>query len=277
MRFGICNEVFEGWEIDKVFDAAKKMGYQGVELAPFTLSDTPTRLPQDRRKAIRDAAECRHLEVIGLHWLLAKTEGYHLTSADKVVRKATADYLIDLTRLCADIGGRVMVLGSPKQRSLLPGVSYEEAFGYAVEVLKNVSGAAEKLDITLCIEPLAGQETDFINTADQAWALAQAIGSPNVRIILDVKAMSSEQRPIIETIKAHISHAAHFHANDPNLKGPGFGSEDFQPIMNALVDADYQGYVSVEVFDFQPDPITIAYESLHYMTRCLVERSPRNA
>ena len=67
------------------------------------------------------------LETIGLHWLLAKTEGFYLTSPDAAVRRATGDYLKALAEATRDLGGSLMVLGSPKQRDLLPGVTYDQA------------------------------------------------------------------------------------------------------------------------------------------------------
>jgi sugar phosphate isomerase/epimerase len=86
---------------------------------------------------------------------------------------------------------------------------------------------------------------------------------------LDVKAMSSEATAVPELIAQYGGQAGHFHANDANLRGPGFGPVDFVPIFRALRDAGYDRWVSVEVFDYKPDPETIARESLAYMHRCL--------
>jgi len=233
----------------------------------------PLDIGASERSAIRDAARESEIEVVGLHWLLAKTEGLHLTGPDAAMRKRTSDYLCRLVQLCSDVGGRVLVLGSPQQRSIQPGVTPEQAYANAREALIPVARTLESLGITLCIEPLGPEETDFINTADEAWRLAQAIGSPAVKIILDVKAMSTEAGSIESIIARHAAHAGHVHVNDPNRRGPGFGEQDFVPLMAALNRAGYMGYVSVEVFDFTPDPVTIAERSFAYLQKCLKESS----
>jgi sugar phosphate isomerase/epimerase len=92
---------------------------------------------------------------------------------------------------------------------------------------------------------------------------------PNFVLHLDVKAMSSEQTPMAELIRRYAPAAGHFHANDANLRGPGFGDVDFVPIFRELAAAGYDRWVSVEVFDYKPDPQTIARDSIDYMRRSL--------
>src|SRR3954451_8314099 len=135
IRLGICNELFEGWEFGQVCRTVKALGYDGLEIAPFTLAPRITDLTLGRLRDLRKMAEDAELAVIGLHWLLAKTEGFYLTTPDAAVRRKTGDYLVALAEATRDLGGTLMVLGSPKQRDLLPGVSYDQAFDHAVEVL----------------------------------------------------------------------------------------------------------------------------------------------
>jgi len=121
--------------------------------------------------------------------------------------------------------------------------------------------------VVICFEPLAPSETDFINTAAEARRFARQFASPAAQIILDVKAMSSEDRPLPEIIRDSAGAFAHFHANDRNLKGPGFGDVDFKPIADTLKEVGYQGHVSVEVFTFEEGPEAIASRSLEYLKR----------
>ena len=251
MKFAICNETFQDWPFDKAFRFAAELGYTGLEIAPFTINVNAYDISPATRAEVKRQADDAGLEIIGLHWLLAKTSGYYLTTPDDAVRRKTADYIGELARLCRDLGGKVMVLGSPQQRNLLPGVSYEDAEAYAVEVLHAVVPACKQNGVTIGLEPLGPAEGDFMLTAKSGIRLAQLVRSPYCRLHLDVKAMSSEGPPIADIIRASREWLVHFHANDPNLKGPGFGDVDFRPIAAALQEVGYQGDVSVEVFRFE--------------------------
>ena len=196
---------------------------------------------------------------------MVKAEGMHLTHPDASIRAKTARYFCDLVDFCADLGGKFIIVGSPKQRSIEPGVTAEQAWDWATQTFKDSVTQAEHRGVTLCFEPLAPVETNFVNTAVDAIRFAQQFGSPAMKIILDVKAMCSESKPIPELIRDSWPNFAYFHANDANLKGPGFGEVDFKPIAGALKEVGYEGYVSVEVFNFEEGPEVIATKSLEYL------------
>jgi sugar phosphate isomerase/epimerase len=269
MRFAICNELFEGWEFDRVCRFVKSAGYDGLEVAPFTLAPSITDVTPGRRAGLRQQAADAGVEIIGLHWLLAKTEGFYLTSPDKNVRQRTAAYLVALAEACHDFGGDLMVFGSPKQRSLLPGVTRDQALDWAADTFRQAIPAIADFGVTVCMEPLAPAETDFVNTCADALRLAEMVSHPNIVLHLDVKAMCSEPTPVTDLIRKYGAHAGHFHVNDSNLRGPGFGDVDFVPIFEAIADAGYDRWLSLEVFDYKPDPETIAQKSMDYMKECL--------
>ena len=267
LRYAICNETFEGWPLAKACDFAAAAGYTGLEVAPFTLAGLATDVTAAQRGDIRRTIARSGLDCVGLHWLLAKTEGFHVAHPDADVRGRTVAYLGEVARLCQDLGGRVLVFGSPKQRSLLPGVTAEQALDHIHEVFARLVPVLETTDTVVALEPLSPAETDVLTTAAETCRLIERIDSPHVRLHLDVKAMASEAEPIPEIVLASARHLEHFHANDPNLQGPGFGAVDFTPIFTALDEVRYAGWVSVEVFDYAPGPERLARESIEYMRR----------
>ena len=275
MRYAICNETFAPpvampwapWKFEDQCRCAARLGYHAIELAPFTFNRDARAISAAERAAIRETAAAAHLEIVGLHWLLAMTTGFHLTSPDPAVRDATARYAETLIDLCADLSGRLMVWGSPKQRSLLPGVTHDQAMTFATEVYRAIMPRAEKRNVLVLIEPLGRADTDFITTAEQGRELARRVAHPNFQLHLDVKAMADEGRPIADIICASRGVVRHFHANDPNLRGPNSSGLDHTPFAAALRDIAYDGVVSVEVFKYDPDPETIAREAIEYLRR----------
>ena len=265
MKFAICNEIFRDWKLEDTFAHVGKLGYDGVEIAPFTIANSVTDISASQRQQIRESAARHNIQIVGIHWVLVKPEGLYLNHADPTIRARTSQYFLDLVDFCADVGGAVMVVGSPKQRNVMPQVSFEQAWSWAAETFRVAVGQSEQRAVTICFEPLAPVETNFINTASDAIRFVEQLRSPNFKIILDVKAMCSETKPIPQIIQESWPHFAHFHANDKNMKGPGFGEVDFKPIAAALKEVGYNNFVSVEVFNFDEGPETIAANSLRYL------------
>ncbi len=265
MKFGICNEIFQDWDLDDTFRFAASAGYDFVEIAPFTIAKDVHAMSATERKRIRDSAESAGIGISGLHWVLVQTEGLHLTHPESAVRQKTASYFVDLVECCADLGGTRIIVGSPKQRNVMEGVTDDEAWSFASETLRDAVQRAEERRVVICFEPLAPTETNFINTAAEAMLFTEQFGSGAISIILDVKAMSSEEKPVPQIIRECAGHFAYFHANDRNLKGPGFGDVDFHPIAEALRQTGYDGIVSVEVFKFEEGAEVIAKKSIEYL------------
>ena len=271
MKFGICNEVFEGWSIDDSIRFVAETGYDAIEIAPFTLAQYVTEVPPLERERICKLAVDSGIMISAIHWVLIKTEGLYMTHTDPIIRKKTSNYFCDLVDFCSDLGASKIVVGSPKLRNLLPGVSFNQALDLAAETFMASVKRAEDKNVTICFEPLAPSETDFINTAEQAVDFIGQFGSDSFKIILDVKAMCSEAKSIPEIIKDSHPHFSYFHCNDENLKGPGFGNVDFLPIFKSLKEVNYDGFASVEVFDFEEGPEKIAQASLSYMKEILTK------
>jgi sugar phosphate isomerase/epimerase len=260
--------MFENVPMADVCSTVKKLGYDGLEIAPFTLAESADKVSADQRKEVRQTVEDSGLEIVGLHWLFAGPEGLHMTTTDDAIWGRTRDYLFCLIDLCADLGGTVLVLGSPKQRSIVEGQTKEGAWQRAIDMLGGVMDQAAQAGATICLEPLSPVETDFINTVAEGMEMVRQINHPNFRIHLDIKAMCSQAEPVPDVIRSvKAEDVGHFHVNDANLYGPGMGDVDYAPIAEAIDEIGWDKWLSVEVFKYDPDPETIARKSIDYLRK----------
>ncbi|RLF01343.1 MAG: hypothetical protein DRK00_11615 [Thermoprotei archaeon] len=165
----------------------------------------------------------------------------------------------------------MMVLGSPRQRSSLPGQSREEAWALLRGSLREAARLAEDHGVVIALEPLAKHLTDMINTVDEALRMIKEVGSPALAVHLDVYSMADEGRPYREIIGRAGGLLVHFHANDTNGLGPGMGDADYREILNALREVGYRGWLSVEVLKEVEDPVAVAKASVEYLRSLLHE------
>jgi sugar phosphate isomerase/epimerase len=226
-----------------------------------------TEISLARRKAIRRSAENSGIEIIGLHWLLVKPEGLYINHPDEIIRIRTQEYMEALIHFCADIGGKILVHGSPHQRTVKEEWDSVEAWNYARETFEVCLKTAQKRNVIYCIEPLSRMSTNFINTVEEAFRLVKEIRHPNFKMIFDCRHALAQEKSVTEALIHALDSRmlCHVHVNDANGRGPGFGETKFTPILRTLIKNNYRGYISVEVFQFDPDPQTIASRSIGYL------------
>ncbi|HEV7372022.1 sugar phosphate isomerase/epimerase family protein [Arenibaculum sp.] len=275
MRIALCNEVLRDMPFERQCAYAAALGYDGLEVAPFTLADDPRTLTGPRAAEIRRVAADHGLRITGLHWLLVAPEGLSVTEADAGVRAATLDMMHRLVDLCAALGGDVLVHGSPRQRTL-PANGREEAVRRATDCFAAAGAAAGRAGVTYCIEPLSPTETNFVNTVAEAAALVEAIGEPALRTMIDTSAAKAAE---VEAVEALLDRwlptglIAHVQVNDANRRGPGQGTDTFAPMFAALRRHGWDRTVAVEPFDYQPDGPGCAARAIGYV-RGILEALP---
>ncbi|WP_029009041.1 sugar phosphate isomerase/epimerase family protein [Azospirillum halopraeferens] len=268
MKIHLCNEVLRHLPFEAQAERAAALGYDGLEIAPFTLGPEPHRLPAGERQRLRRAAADAGLSVVGLHWLLVTPEGLSITDPDAALRRRTAAVLDGLAELCADLGGRVMVHGSPLQRRLPPGEDAAAVRRRAVDLLAGVAGRAARHGITWCLEPLGRHEDAFANTVAEAAALVEAAGVPALRTMIDTgaAALSGDEAPdALARRWVPRGLIGHVQVSDRNRRGPGEGGDRFAPLLRALRDTGYAGAISVEPFVYQPDGEAVAARCIGYL------------
>ena len=268
MKLSLCNEVLQPLPLAAQCAAAARMGYDALEIAPFTLADDPTTLDAATARQVRDTVHAHGLQVSSLHWLLVKPEGLSLVTDDAALLRRTLDLLRRLIDFAAACGAPVLVHGSPKQRSPLPGQTQAQAVERFETAMAELAPHAQAAGVVYCIEPLGPFETNVINTVAEAAALVDRIGSPAIRTMLDVSAAShSESEPVHAVLRRFLAsgHIAHVQVNDKNRRGPGQGDTDQTPVLQVLKDMDYRGWVAVEPFEYIPDGPGCAEASLQHI------------
>jgi sugar phosphate isomerase/epimerase len=274
MKFALCNEVLQPLPFAEQCKLAAQLGYDGLEVAPFTLGEDPTQLGDAEVEGLRRTAEDHGLEIFGLHWLLVAPPGLSIVSADAALRLRTQQVMVRLVELCAALGGSYLVHGSPRQRSVPEGSTREQAWGHARECLAAAAAAAARCGVTYCLEPLSRRETDLFNTVEEAARMVNEIGAPSLRTMIDCSAAGqTEAEPVHALMERWLPTGliGHVQVNDPNRRGPGQGDLDFGPILRVLraQEKNFPGIVAVEPFDYVPDGPGCAAESIAYLRRVL--------
>ena len=276
MRIALCNEVIAPMPFPRQCEYAAKLGYDGLEIAPYTLSDEPQRMGAAQIAAARSAAEDCGVAVTGLHWLLVKPAGLSISSKDDAIRKRTIDVMFALIDLCAALGGKYLVHGSPQQRRIDAGETRAAAMARATQCFSAVAERAQKAGVVYCIEPLSSEQTPLINTLEEAFRMVSEVGNPAVKTMLDCSAAGRmEKEPLGALADRWLPQGviAHVQLNDRNRRGPGQGEQRFAPLFSALKRHGYAGDVAVEPFDYVPDGPGAAARAIGYI-RGILEALP---
>jgi sugar phosphate isomerase/epimerase len=266
VQYAICNEVFQGVTFPAAAKLVRSAGYLGLEIAPFTLAENPSLISAGERREYRAILDSEGLAFVGLHWLMVAPKGLHVTTPDAAVRDRSWRHIRDLIDLSADLGPHaVMVFGSPQQRSTVDGASVEEATCRFVEGLANVAGQALERDVTILVEALPAGQSNVVTTLDEAARIVRQIGSAAIRTMFDTHNAVDEKEAHAALVEKHFDLVRHVHVNEMDGKHPGTGGYDFKPVLSALRRLGYQGWVSVEAFDFSFGGERIAMESIAYL------------
>jgi len=278
VKYAICNEMFfeVKWEIEKQFEVAAELGFDGIEIAPFTLNDWVQEITEEQKQRIRQASADTGVAACGIHWLLVGPTGLHITDPDPEVRAKTVAYCQDLVRFGLEIGAEYEVVGSPGQRKVKTeqGVTYQQAWEWFKEAMAACALVEGGENFRVCIEPLAGStNNNFLFNHHEAVKMSREINLPNVGVILDTYSGLQTESDLAEAIRATGDLLMHYHCNDLNKRAPGWGETDFRPLMRALLDINYPHYLSIEVFDFEPDPYQHAKRGLETLKQAVAEVS----
>ncbi|MBX3604659.1 MAG: sugar phosphate isomerase/epimerase [Piscinibacter sp.] len=268
MRLALCNEVLRERPFAEQCRLAAALGCQGLELAPFTLAADPSTLDEAQARAVRRDTEAHGLAVSSLHWLMVQPTGLSIATPDAALHGRSVAFLERLVAFAAACGAGVLVHGSPAQRAPAPGQTVADALARCEAAWARLADVARQHGVVYCIEPLSRAETPVLNTLAEAVAVVDRIGSPALRTMLDLSAAAVTEVEAPDVLLArHLAsgHIAHVQLNDRNRRGPGQGDTPVAPVLRVLHAAGYGGWVALEPFDYQPEPLACAAASAGYV------------
>lgn len=270
-KYAFCNESMQGMSWNEQCDLVARSGYRGIEIAPFSLvNETIEELSSGRRREMLRAMKDSGLECAGLHWLLSPPPpGLHVTTPERETRRRSWAYLEKLIDFCGDLGGTIMVLGSPKGRSTTAGQSASEAKKYLADGLAGVAEHAHRRGVKILIESLGHNQTDVVNTVAEAVEILERVDHPAIQTMFDFHNTLDETDSFSDLIDRYFPRIHHVHVQemDGGYVGSGKAATDFTVAFQKLRDRNFDKWISVEVFDFSPGPAIIALESLKTLKR----------
>lgn len=265
MRRAVCNEMFGNQEFAKTCGLLKTCGFEGVEIAPYTLSNVNGYFSTSTLAQIRSTLEAHELAFAGFHWLFAHPSGLHITTADPLARRKALDHLKGLLFAAGELGGGNLILGSPKQRSVSDATP-EEGLRRLADFLVEAADAALEANSIICLEALPKKETNVMNTLAEARSLVERIRHPAVQSMFDFHNCGDEALGWLELVRDYQDIIRHVHINRNDGGHPLPGSEgQYRPTFKELAVQKYTGWVSLEIFTIPADPLRVLLETRDFL------------
>jgi D-psicose/D-tagatose/L-ribulose 3-epimerase len=269
-KHAICNEAYEHWPFEKACASIRRIGYSGIEIAPFTLAEQPGQISAADRQRYRNTIQDHGLTFAGLHWLMVSPKGLHVTTPDRALRERSWRHIRELIDLAADLcagENSVMVFGSPKQRCAVDGLSPAQATKNFIDGLAEVASRAEGRGVTILVEALPIGQCDVVTTLAEAVEIVNQINSPAIRTMFDTHNAVDEVEPHAVLVDRYFDLIRHLHINEMDGRQPGTGNYNFRPVFDVLARRGFEHWISLEVFDFTPGAEKIAEESLRFIEK----------
>lgn len=270
MKFAASNIALPAYDHANELGQLRQMGLQGIEVAPSRVwRDTWEGLAAHDVEAYRRNVEAAGLKVVGLHSLFFDHPDLGLFCAEEF-RAQTLEFMVHLSVLCRDLGGKTLIYGGGRRRGDIP---EDEAYKRTIDFCGTLNARIQAHGTCYCFEPLGPQKMDFINTVEDSLRIVRAIDSPALRLQLDAEAMADNDEISERTFLAAKPYLVHVHANEPGFNTLGSsGKIDHAAIGAHLRDIGYEGFVSIEQKMLsEQDPLADLARSIAVLSNCYGE------
>lgn len=245
-QFAVSNIGFPPYQHEHMFDAVKQLGFDAIEVAPSRIwKNTWSGLCAQDVERYRKQIEIAGLSVVGLHSLFFDQPDLTVFGEGDI-RTRTVDFLVHLSAVCRDLGGKTLVFGSPSARQRRE-MSHNAALDTVARMFEDLERRTQGHGTVFCMEPLGPTETDFCNTISEIEELYRRIDSDFVRFQLDIRALSANREMEADVFERVAPGLAHVHVNAADLgelrEDDGVEHEKAGQLLNAI---GYRGAISLE-------------------------------
>lgn len=237
-KIAVCMRIDE-----KSLEILSEVGIKGIEI-PGAIQLNPFNVSKDELKKIRELSKSYNVEIVASN-VIYPSDFSH-TSNDELLREKSIKYTYKIAEAASEVNCPILVWGSGRARKIPPEVPLEKGYERNLQVLKEAAKAGKEYNVTFAIEPLPKNETNFVNTIEEALKLAESVNSDFVRVMADVRHMIREEVDVEESIRLAKGKIVHVHLADNNSKVPGRGIINFSKLFRTFKEINYTGAMSIE-------------------------------
>lgn len=246
MKLAISNIAWQPEDDSRIAESMLEYGFTGVEIAPTKLWKNPLEAEPSSVDSYRAFWNERGITIPSMQALLFGRPDLRIFD-DKATRSATLAYLSGIIELGARLGARVLVFGSPKNRSI-GNLDRKQAFDIAAEFFGAVGRVAAQHDSIFCIEPNpVAYGCDFVTTSEEGLELVHSVAHPGFGLHLDTAGMTMSKEKIGTALQNAFDDLCHFHISEPDLVPIGTDGVDHKLFSKVLSDLGYEHWYSVEM------------------------------
>lgn len=239
---------------------AAALGFHAIELFP---AEPDAVDPHQLRFLLEDHGLSLAAVGTGAGWFRHQLS---LTSPEQNVRQQALDYARRMMDFAAPFNAPIII--GALQGKASGGLSPTTALRYLGHALFHLDEYADQLATTILFEPLNRYESNLVHTLADALLFLRGAGLRHVRLLADLFHMNIEESDLPQAIRQAAGWLGHVHFADSNRRAAGWGHTDFAPIVQALRDIDYQGYLSAEVLPL-PDADSAARQAIAAFRQCV--------
>lgn len=246
--------IFRGHPASQVLAIAAELGYDGVELH--------LRSPED----VDGVSLLREGNALGLKFptigtgLAAGLDGLTFASPDPAVRRRAVGRVKEHIELAAYLGSSV-IIGSMSGRVGREEPGRTTLRAAALECVSELCTYAAGRGVTVLLEAINRYECDYLNKVQDVLDVIDERAVPNLQVLADTFHMNIEEVDIAAALASAGERLGHVHLADSNRQAAGHGHLAFAPVLRTLLDMNYQGYLSFEVFPL-PTPEAAAADAI---------------